>query len=321
MDMIKEKKVSKDKEKLIEEIIRLKEEKNAVLLAHYYQEEPIQELADYVGDSLGLSREAAKVDAEIIVFAGVHFMGETAKIINPTKKVIIPDLNASCSLAESCTVEDFKPFVEAHPDHVVISYINCSADIKALSDIICTSANAVKVVNSVPLDQPIIFAPDRNLGAYVIKETGREMLLWDGTCMVHEAFAIDKILNLHKEHPDAIFIAHPESDESVLKVASYVGSTTGMINFVINDPAQKFIVGTEAGLLHQMRKEVPHKTLIPAPIAENNTCACSECSYMKLNTLEKLYLCLKNEGPEVHVSEEIQKKAMVPIQRMLDLSK
>jgi len=308
-------------EELREEILKLKKEKNAVLLAHYYQEAEIQDLADYVGDSLGLSQQAAATDAEMIVFAGVHFMAETAKIINPTKKVVLPDLAASCSLAESCTASDFRPFVEAHPDHVVVSYINCSAEIKALSDIICTSANAVKVVNSIPKDKEIIFAPDKNLGAYVIKQTGRDMLLWDGACMVHEAFAIDKILDLHKSHPDARFIAHPESEDHILKVASYVGSTTGMINYVKNDPAEKFIVGTEAGLLHQMQKEVPHKTLIAAPAVEDNKCSCSECGFMKMNTLEKLYLCLKNETPEIDVPEAIRERAMLPIQRMLDLSK
>ncbi len=309
------------KTELIEEILRLKKEKNAVILAHYYQEGDIQDLADYVGDSLGLSQQAAATSADIILFAGVHFMAETAKIINPDKKVILPDLAASCSLAESCTAADFRPFVEAHPDHIVISYINCSADIKALSDIICTSANAVKVVNSVPKEQPIIFAPDKNLGAYVMKQTGRDMLLWDGACIVHEAFAIEKILDLHQQHPDAKFIAHPESEENILKVAHYVGSTTGMINFAVNDPSEKFIVATEAGLLHQMQKEVPNKILIPAPAEEDNTCACSECGFMKMNTLEKLYLCLKNEAPEIHVSDAIRDRAMLPIQRMLDLSK
>lgn len=309
------------KAELKEEILKLKKAKNAVLLAHYYQEGDIQDLADYVGDSLGLSQQAAQTDADIIIFAGVHFMAETAKIINPTKKVVLPDLAASCSLAESCTPAGFKPFVEAHPNHVVVSYINCSADIKALSDIICTSANAVKVVNSIPKDKEIIFAPDKNLGAFVMKQTGRDMLLWDGACMVHEAFSIDKILKLHDEHPDATFIAHPESEEHVLKVANYVGSTTGMINFVKNNPAKKFIVGTEAGLLHQMQKEVPDKELIAAPANEDNTCACSECGFMKMNTLEKLYLCIKNESPEIDVPENIRERAMLPIQRMLDLSK
>lgn len=306
---------------LFDEIRRLKEEKNAVLLAHYYQEPAIQEISDFVGDSLGLSQQAANTEADIIVFAGVHFMAETAKIINPGKKVIIPDLNAGCSLSESCPPDEFRKFLDLHPDHVVITYINCSAEIKTMSDIVCTSSNAEKIIESVPRDQPIIFAPDKNLGKYLIEKTGRDMVLWDGACLVHEAFAIDKILTLHSEHPDAKFIAHPESTPEVLKVASYIGSTSGMINHVKTNPATKFIVATEAGILYQMQKEVPHKTLIPAPAKEDNTCACSECGFMKMNTLEKLYMCLKNEAPEVDVSEEIRAKAIVPIQRMLDLSK
>jgi len=306
---------------LFDEIRRLKEEKNAVLLAHYYQEPAIQEISDFVGDSLGLSQQAAKTGADIIVFAGVHFMAETAKIINPAKKVIIPDLMAGCSLAESCPPDDFRKFLDLHPDHVVITYINCSAEIKTMSDIVCTSSNAEKIIESVPRDQPIIFAPDKNLGKYLIEKTGRDMILWDGACLVHEAFAIDKILTLHSEHPDAKFIAHPESTPEVLKVASYIGSTSGMINHVKTNPATKFIVATEAGILHQMQKEVPHKTFIPAPAKEDNTCACSECGFMKMNTLEKLYMCLKNEAPEVDVSQEIRAQAIVPIQRMLDLSK
>ena len=307
-------------EELKSEIIALKKKKNAVLLAHFYQESAIQDLADYVGDSLGLSQQAASIDAGTIVFAGVHFMAETAKIINPRKKVVIPDLAASCSLSESCPTSDFKTFVESHPDHVVVSYINCSAEIKALSDIICTSANAVKVVESIPEDRQIIFAPDKNLGAFVTRQTGRKMLLWDGACIVHEAFNIDKILKLHEEHPDATFIAHPESEEHILKVAKYVGSTTGMINYVKNNPAQKFIVGTEVGILHQMNKEAPGKILIPAPV-NDEACNCSECGFMKMNTLEKLYLCLKNGQPEIDVPENIRDRAMLPIQRMLDLSK
>lgn len=306
---------------LFDEIRRLKEEKNAVLLAHYYQEPAIQEISDFVGDSLGLSQQAAKTGADIIVFAGVHFMAETAKIINPGKKVIIPDLKAGCSLAESCPPDDFRKFLDLYPDHVVITYINCSAEIKTMSDIVCTSSNAEKIIDSVPKDQPIIFAPDKNLGKYLIEKTGRDMVLWDGACLVHEAFAIDKILTLHSEHPDAKFIAHPESTPEVLKVASYIGSTSGMINHVKTNPATKFIVATEAGILYQMQKEVPHKILIPAPAKEDNTCACSECGFMKMNTLEKLYMCLKNEAPEVDVSEKIRAQAIVPIQRMLDLSK
>lgn len=306
---------------LFDEIRRLKEEKNAVLLAHYYQEPAIQEISDFVGDSLGLSQQAANTEADIIVFAGVHFMAETAKIINPGKKVIIPDLNAGCSLSESCPPDEFRKFLDLHPDHVVITYINCSAEIKTMSDIVCTSSNAEKIIDSVPKDQPIIFAPDKNLGKYLIEKTGRDMVLWDGACLVHEAFAIDKILTLHSEHPDAKFIAHPESTPEVLKVASYIGSTSGMIKHVKTSPFTKFIVATEAGILHQMQKEVPHKTLIPAPAKEDNSCACSECGFMKMNTLEKLYMCLKNEAPEVDVSEKIRAQAIVPIQRMLDLSK
>ncbi len=305
---------------LCSEINRLRKEKNAVILAHFYQEPAIQDIADFVGDSLKLSQQAAETEAEVIVFAGVHFMAETAKIINPHKKVLLPDLKASCSLAESCEPKDFKKFVEAHPDHIVITYINCSAEIKALSDIVCTSSNAEKIINAVPKDQPIIFAPDKNLGQYIIQKTSRDLLLWNGTCMVHEAFNIDKILDLHNEYPNAKFIAHPESSPQILKVASYIGSTSGLINFVKTDTASEYIIATEAGILHQMQREVPQKILIPAPIAENNSCACSECGYMKMNTLEKLYLCLKNESPEIQVSKDVIEKAINPINRMLALS-
>jgi len=315
-------KVQVDKDlDLVKEINRLKREKNAVILAHYYQRPEIQDIADYVGDSLGLSQQAAKTEADLIVFAGVHFMGETAKILNPKKKVVLPDLKAGCSLAESAQPDLFKSFLGQHPDHIVITYINCSAEIKAMSDIICTSANAEKIVNSVPKDQPIIFAPDKNLGRYLINKTGRDMVLWEGACIVHEAFAIDKLLELHKQHPNAKIVAHPESETHLLKVAHYIGSTTGMINFVKNDPSTEFIIATEAGILHSMSKEVPHKSLIPAPSHEDNTCACSECAFMRLNTMEKLYLCLKHELPEIHVPEDIQKKALLPIQRMLEISK
>lgn len=307
--------------KLVEEIRKMKAEKNAVILAHYYQTPEIQDIADYVGDSLGLSQKAAATDANIIVFAGVHFMAETAKILNPKKKVLLPDLHAGCSLAESCPPDTFGDFVMAHPGHVVISYINCTAAVKTLSDIICTSANAEKIVRSVPPETPIIFAPDKNLGRYLIKKTGRDMVLWEGACMVHEAFAIDKLLKLCQEHPRAKIVAHPESEEPVLKVAHYIGSTTGMINFVKNDPHDEFIIATEAGILHQMSKEVPHKKLIPAPGVEDNTCACSECGFMKMNTLQKLYLCLKYEMPEITVPEDVQAKALKPIQRMLEISK
>ena len=306
---------------LKERILQLKKEKNAVLLAHYYQENDIQDIADYVGDSLGLSQEAMKVDADIILFAGVHFMAETAKILNPNKKVILPDLNAGCSLAESCPPDLFKNFINQHPDHTVITYVNCSAEVKALTDIVVTSANAVKIVESIPKDKPIIFAPDKNLGKYVISKTGRDMLLWDGSCVVHEAFSLDKLIELYKQHPDAKIIAHPESETHILATASYIGSTSGMIDYVKNNPNNKFIVATEFGILHKMQQEVPDKILIPAPAKEDNTCACSECGYMKMNTLQKVYDCLVNESPEVYVSEDIIQKALVPIERMLELSK
>ena len=306
---------------LKKKILQLKKDKNAVILAHYYQEPEIQEIADYVGDSLGLSQEAEKVDATIILFAGVHFMAETAKILNPNKKVILPDVNAGCSLAESCPPDLFKKYIEAHPNHVVITYVNCSAEIKALSDIVCTSSNALKIVESVPKNTPIIFAPDKNLGRYIIQKTGRDMLLWDGSCIVHEAFSLDKLIALHKTHPDAKIIAHPESETHILETANYIGSTAGMIAFAKSDASHKYIVATEAGILYKMQQEVPHKILIPAPSQEDNTCACSECGYMKMNTLQKVYDCLLNETPEVTVSEEIRKKALIPIERMLELSK
>ena len=306
---------------LKEKILALKKEKNAVILAHYYQESDIQDVADYVGDSLGLSQEAMRVDADIILFAGVHFMAETAKILNPTKKVILPDANAGCSLADSCPPDLFKKFTDAHPDHVVITYVNCSAEVKALTDIVCTSSNAIKIVNSVPKDKPIIFAPDKNLGKYVMEQTGREMLLWEGACIVHEAFSLEKLIDLYKQHPDATIIAHPESETHILKTAKYIGSTAGMIEFVKKDPNNKFIVATEAGILHKMQQEVPNKILIPAPSKEDNTCACSECGYMKMNTLQKLYNCLVNESPEVTVPQDIIEKALIPIERMLELSK
>jgi len=306
---------------LAEKITVLKNEKNAVILAHYYQVPEIQEIADYVGDSLGLSQKAAETDAEIIVFAGVHFMAETAKILNPRKKVLLPDLMAGCSLADSCPPEAFRKLVEAHPDHVVITYVNCSAEVKAMSDIICTSSNAERIVNSVPKDKPIIFAPDKNLGKYIQKKTGRKMVLWDGACIVHEAFSIDKLLKLYKENPGSKIIAHPESERHILETACYVGSTAGMIAYVKKFPNEKFIVATEAGILHKMQKEVPRAILIPAPAEEDNTCACSECAFMKLNTLQKLYTCLLNENPQIEVSETIRKKAILPIERMLELSK
>ena len=303
---------------LISAIKRLKKEKKAVLLAHYYQEAEIQELADYLGDSLYLAQAAEKVAAEMIVFAGVHFMAETAKIINPAKKVILPDLNAGCSLADSCPPEDFKKFIDQYPGAHVVTYINCSAEIKALSTIVCTSSNAVRVIDSIPEGEAIIFAPDKNLGRYLIKETGRDMILWDGSCIVHEAFSFERILTLAKENPTAKFIAHPESESQVLDIAHYIGSTSGLLNFVQKDLAQSFIVATEAGILYEMKKRCPEKTFIPAPV-EDETCACSECAFMKLNTLEKLYLCLEHEQPEVQLSESLIEKAKLPITRMLKL--
>jgi quinolinate synthase len=311
----------KSNNQLIEEINRLRKEKNAVILAHYYQEEAIQDIADFIGDSLGLSQQAASTQADVIVFAGVHFMAETAKLLNPSKKVLLPDLKTGCSLADSCTAESLAAFKEKYPGHVVVTYINCSAEVKALSDIICTSANAEKIVNSIPEGQPIIFAPDKNLGKYLIHKTGREMVLWEGACMVHEAFSIDKLIKLHLENPEAAIIAHPESEEHILKIATYIGSTTGLINFVKNDSRQSFIVATESGILHQMNKVVPHKKLIPAPVFENNTCACSECAYMRMNTLEKLHRCLRDGTPEITVSEDIAQKALAPVLRMLEISK
>jgi len=306
---------------LQEKIYKLKKEKSAVILAHYYQDAEIQDVADFVGDSLGLSQQAAKTDAAIIVFAGVHFMAETAKILSPDKIVVLPDLEAGCSLADSCPPDAFKKFVNTHPNHIVITYVNCSAEVKALTDIVCTSSNALKIVKSIPKNKPIIFAPDRNLGKYIIKETGRDMLLWDGSCVVHEAFSIEKLIKLHEKYPDYIIIAHPESEEHILKVATYIGSTLGMINYVKKHQDRSFIVATEAGILHKMQQEVPNTELIPAPAKEDNTCACSECAFMKVNTLQKLYNCLLNESPQIEVSKDIREKALIPIERMLELSK
>ncbi|MBC8408147.1 MAG: quinolinate synthase NadA [Rhodobacteraceae bacterium] len=305
---------------LVAEINRLRKEKNAVILAHYYQYPEIQDIADYVGDSLGLSQQAANTDADMIVFAGVHFMAETAKIINPTKKVVLPDLNAGCSLADSCPQEEFAAFKAKHPNHTVVSYINCSAEIKALTDIVCTSSNAVKVIESIPKDEPIIFAPDKNLGRYVSKKTGREMLLWDGACEVHIEFSNEKIEKLQHKYPNAQLIAHPESQQQILDQAQFIGSTSALLNYVENNDCQEFIVATEVGILHKMKQIAPNKKIIPAPIHENNTCACSECPYMKLNTLEKIYNCMKYGLPEVEVSEEIRSKAVKSINRMLALS-
>jgi len=306
------------KDTIVSEIKRLKMEKNAVILAHYYQNKDIQELADYLGDSLYLAKIALEVEADIIVFAGVHFMAETAKIINPTKKVVLPDLKAGCSLADSCPPADFKKFKEQYPEALVVTYINCSADIKALSDIVCTSSNAVQIIESIPKDKQIIFAPDKNLGRYLIKETGRDMILWEGSCIVHEAFSFEKIVTLFKEYPQAKFIAHPESESQVLDVAHYVGSTSGLLKFVQEDDATEFIVATEAGILHEMQKRAPHKTFIAAPV-EDDTCACSECAFMKLNTLEKLYLCLEHELPEILLEENLMSQARLPIERMLEI--
>jgi quinolinate synthase len=303
---------------LFKEIEKLKKEKNAVILAHYYQDPDIQDIADYIGDSLGLSQEAAKTKASIIVFAGVHFMAETAKILSPEKKVVLPDLKAGCSLADRCPPALFQKFKEKYPDHIVITYVNCSAEIKALSDIVCTSSNAVQIVESLPPEQKIIFAPDKNLGAYIIKKTGRDMVLWDGACMVHEIFSREKIEKLKNRNPGAKLIAHPECEEVVLRMADYIGSTTGLLKYTINSPDTTFIVATEAGILHQMQKASPHKTFIAAP--PDNLCACNECPHMKLNTLEKLYLCLKYEQPEITLPKELIRKARLPIQRMLDIS-
>lgn len=300
------------------EIQKLKKEKNAVILAHYYQDAEIQDIADYIGDSLGLSQQAATTSADMIVFAGVHFMTETAKILSPQKKVILPDLKAGCSLAESCPPHLFKKFKDQHPDHLVITYINCTAELKTLSDIICTSSNAVQIVESLPKSQKIIFAPDKNLGAYVMKKTGREMLLWDGVCMVHEIFSLEKILNLKLKYPTAKFIAHPECESKLLEIADYVGSTTALLNYTQKDSSQIYIVATETGIIHQMHKTSPTKTFIPAP--PNNSCACNDCSFMKLNTLEKLYWCLKHELPEIILPQETINQAKPPIQRMLDIS-
>ena len=300
-------------------IERLKKEKNAVVLAHYYQEPDIQDVADYVGDSLGLAQQAEKTAADMIVFAGVHFMAETAKILNPAKKVVIPDLKAGCSLSDSCPPPLFKKFKEQHPDHVVVSYINCSAGIKALSDVIVTSSNARVIVESFPKDQKIIFAPDKNLGAYINKVTGRNMLLWNGACMVHEIFSLEKITKLKVRHPQAKFIAHPECEEPVLRMADYIGSTTGLLKFTQTDPAQEYIVATETGILHQMIKASPHKTFIPAP--PNNSCACNDCPHMKRNTLEKLYLCMEYETPEITMDESLRQAAWKPIERMLEISR
>ena len=304
---------------IIKKIKKIKKEKNAALLVHYYQDSSIQEIADYLGDSLYLAKVAKNLESDIIVLSGVHFMAETVKIINPEKKILLPDLKAGCSLADSCPPSLFKSFIKKYPEAVVVSYINCSAEIKAMSDVICTSSNAKAVIDSIPEDKQIIFAPDKNLGNYLIKETNRNMILWDGSCVVHEAFSFDKILDLFKKYPKAKFIAHPESKSLILDVANYVGSTSKLLEYVQNSTNKEFIVATEAGILHEMNKRCPEKLFIPAPV-EDSSCACSECSFMKLNTLEKLFLCLKYEKPEITLTEEIIRKAKAPLLKMLSIS-
>jgi quinolinate synthase len=311
----------KTKQRFADEILRLKREKNAIILAHFYQAGEIQDLADYVGDSLGLSQQAAQTQADIIVFAGVHFMAETAKILSPEKKVLLPDLEAGCSLADSCTAEGLRAVKESNPDHIIISYINCSAEVKAMSDIICTSSNAEKIVRSVPQNQPILFIPDINLGRYVKKITGRKMLLWNGACEIHDDFSMDKIKELKRQHPKAKILAHPECSQQILAQADYIGSTAALLNFSKKDMAKEYVVVTEEGILHQMRKASPHKLFLPAPLVTHTECACGKCPYMKVNTLEKLYLCLKNETPEILLSAQIIEDARKPIIKMLELSK
>ena len=308
-----------EKKDLIEKINYLRKEKNAIILAHYYQDSDIQDIADFVGDSLALAQWATTTTADIIVLCGVHFMGETAKILSPDKRVFIPDMGASCSLAESCTAEDFGKFTKEHPDHIVISYVNTTAAVKALTDIVVTSTNAKQIVESLPDDTKIIFGPDKNLGDYINKQTGRNMLLWDGACHVHEQFSLEKILQLKSENPDAEILAHPECRKYILEVADHVGSTSSIIKYAAKSNNKKFIVATESGILHQMKNENPDKVFIPAP-PEDSTCACNDCFYMKMNTLEKLYLCLKNEKPEIFVDENIRIQAVKPIEKMLEIS-
>ncbi len=302
------------------QLITLKAQKNAVILAHYYQRPEIQQIADHVGDSLELSRKASESNAEILVFCGVHFMAETAKILNPSCKVLIPDLEAGCSLADSCPLTEFIRWKRKYPEHVLVSYINCSAEIKALSDYICTSSNALKIINSIPKDQKIIFAPDRNLGEYLIRMTGREMVLWEGACVVHEAFSVQKLIELVQSHPSAKILAHPESKSEILKIAHFTGSTTAMINYVAESPADTFLIGTEAGILHQIKELSPDKHLIPIPTKEDNTCACSECAFMKVNTIQKVLDCLQSESHEIILDPMIQSLALIPIRKMLQFS-
>lgn len=305
---------------LFAEISHLKKEKNAIVLAHYYQESDIQDIADFTGDSLELARKASATDARMIVFAGVHFMAETAKILNPQKKVVIPDLKAGCSLADSCPANIFGVFRKKHPDDIVVSYINCTAEIKAMSDYICTSSNAVKIIQGIPPDKKIIFVPDRNLGKYLMKKTGRDMTLWDGICFVHDTFSLHKILSLKEKYPKAKVIAHPECEDIVLQHADFIGSTSALIKFVKENPAEEFIVVTEAGIIHEMQAECPGKKFIPAPMNIENSCACGECPYMKKNTLEKVYLCMKYGQPEITVTEDIMKRALIPLQKMLSMN-
>jgi quinolinate synthase len=310
--------MGKDKE-LVVEIGRMRKEKNAVILAHFYQEGEIQDIADFVGDSLGLSQQAAATNADIILFAGVHFMAETAKILAPEKKVLIPDLEAGCSLADSCPPDEFSRFKEKYPGYTVVSYVNTTAEIKALTDIVCTSSNALEIVKSLPEDEKIIFAPDRNLGNYIQRVTGREMVIWDGACHVHEEFSLERILELKKEHPDAQIIAHPECEKPLLIVADHIGSTTSLLKYTMRDKGKKYIVATESGILHQMRKERPEKIFIPAP-PKDSTCACNDCNYMKMITMEKIYNTLKHEVPEIVLERELMEKARGSIVRMMEIS-
>jgi len=307
-------------DELISEIKRLRREKNAIIMAHYYQTGDLQDIADMVGDSLALAQYAAKTEADIIVLCGVHFMGETAKILSPQKKVLVPDIEAGCSLADSCPADEFERFVKAHPDHIVVSYVNTTAAVKAYTDIVVTSTNAKKIIDSLPLDAKIIFAPDRNLGNYINSVTGRNMLLWDGACHVHEQFSVESLVELKKAHPKAKVLAHPECKNVVLMLADFVGSTQALLNYATNSQDTEFLVATESGIIHQMQKQNPNKVFIPVPPVDS-TCGCNDCKYMRLNSLEKLYLCLKTEQPEILVDEALRVKAVKPIERMLELSK
>ena len=313
------KKIQMNKSELISEINRLKKEKNAVIMAHYYQMGDIQDIADVIGDSLALAQQAAKTDADIIVLCGVHFMGETAKILSPSKKVLVPDLEAGCSLADSCPADAFEAFTKAHPDHTVISYVNTTAAVKALTDVVVTSTNAKKIVDQFPKDAKLIFGPDRNLGNYINSVTGRDMLLWDGACHVHEQFSVEKLVKLKAEHPEAEVLAHPECKRPLLLMADFIGSTQALLNYTINSDKKSFLVATESGIIHEMQKKNPNKEFIPVP-PNDSTCACNECNFMRLNTLEKLYKCLLNESPEILVDEEVRVKAVKPILRMLEMS-